>query len=290
MKKTVMNLTIGCLAYGAVVSADAESMTAFRDLLEKWVQTRQLISKEEKDWATSEVLLKDQSSLMREEIKSYNEKAEAAKKEISGSDKTLADLEKDLEVLKDSTAQLKDVIRPLERKVLALLASCPVPLQEKLKPIRQNIPSLDTPEAEIKPGLSVRFQNVVAILNQINKYALDVHEGTESRELADGSQASSSVLYFGISQAIYVNVVNGIAGVGRPKLDGTGWEWIPMNERVEDFDLLMKIYRNDAPANFTTIPVEIREVTMRVPDPEPKKEVTPATEEAPADAKKEEEV
>jgi hypothetical protein len=250
----------------------AEDMETLRVLLGKWVETRKLISKEKKDWELSRMIMTDQADLLREEIRMLGEKTESTRGEVAGSGDKLEELEGKERVITASMAGLESRVRPLELRVLALVESMPRPLAEKVKPLVSRIPPPGREGGEIQISLGERFQNAIGILNEMNKFSREIHEHNETRKLADGTNANVGVLYLGVAGAFYVNPVSGVAGVGRPKTDGSGWEWEEQNDRVEYFDRMMKMYRNELPAGYVGLPFEQRDVTPALPA---EKETTP---------------
>jgi hypothetical protein len=105
-------------------------------------------------------------------------------------------------------------------------------------------------------SLSERFQNVVGILNELNKFSREITEATEVRDLPDGSSAEVTVLYLGLGQAYYCNAKSGVAGVGRP--GEKGWVWEPRNDLVAAVADVIAVYRNEVPAVYVGLPVEVK--------------------------------
>lgn len=263
---TSLALGIPLLLAPLLAQEEENSMEVLRTRLQKWVETRQLISKEKNDWETSRMIMQDQADLLREEIRLLREKTAQTETEVKGSGEKLGQLEADVKTLTDTMDDLRARVRPMELEVLALAESFPQPLRTKLKPLLTRIPAPDQKPEDIKLSIGERFQNAIGVLNEANKFSREVHEHNETRNLGEEGSANVTVIYLGISSAFYVNPVSGVAGTGHPRQDGKGWEWIPRNELTGRFDTLMKMYRNEIPADFVDIPFEIRDPEFALPE------------------------
>jgi hypothetical protein len=120
-------------------------------------------------------------------------------------------------------------------------------------PLSQRMP--DDP-ANTEVSLSERFQNVIGILNEVNKFNRDITVTNELRELPGGSMAEVTVVYLGLGQAYYVTSGGDGAGVGRPAADG--WEWTAANHLAPEIFRTVEILKNAQPPAFVPLPVEIR--------------------------------
>ncbi|MBZ0257309.1 DUF3450 domain-containing protein, partial [bacterium] len=121
-------------------------------------------------------------------------------------------------------------------------------------PLSQRLP--DGSE-EIKISVSERFQNVVGILNEVDKFNRDISVNSEVHELPDGSSAEVSALYLGIGQSYYVGSNGSVAGVGT--VSDQEWAWKPANDAAAQISQAIAILKNELPALFVLLPVEIQE-------------------------------
>ena len=224
-----------------------------RETLDRWIEAKQLLSRERQDWRLGRQLLDDRIDLIGREIAALTEKTEAARAGIGEADGKLAGMTAHNEELKAATAGLGDTVARLEARVLALLKRSPSPVRERVKPLSQRVP-VHPDETEM--GLSERFQNVVGILNEMNKFSGEITEASEVRDLPDGSRAEVTVLYLGLGQAYYCNEKSGVAGVGRPGEEG--WLWEPRDDLIEAVAEVIAVFRNEQPAVYVGLPVEVR--------------------------------
>lgn len=226
-------------------SADAQ-------IVEKWVEVRRMISREEQEWRVGRELIESRIEVLSREIESYRTRIAETTNEVGEVDRKLADAKAQLAALSEGTAGLGDTVTNLEARLTALLTRAPAPLQERVRPLSQRMPR-GTEAARV--SLSERFQNVVGILNEINKFARELHVTSEVRDLPDGGKAEVSVLYIGLAQAYFGNA-SGVAGVGRP--GEAGWEWEVDETLADAVATAIGVYRNERPAVYVQLPVMLR--------------------------------
>jgi hypothetical protein len=244
----------------AVVTAPAQTgggegevLDSTRSTVAKWVETQQIISKEKKDWQLGKEVLLQRISLIENEIASLEEKIAETRGGIDDADGKRHELASRNTQLKSASASLYDRIGPLEEKARQLLATLPEPLRKRVEPLSQRIPD-DPSDTEV--SLSERFQNVVGVLNEVNKFNRDVSVTNELRRLPDGSMAEVTVVYVGLGQAYYVTSGGDGAGVGHPTEQG--WEWTAANHLAPEIRQTVEILENVQPPAFVPLPVEIR--------------------------------
>lgn len=244
-------LAFASIAFGQVDPSDRVDGT--RVLLEKWVQTRRLISKEKQDWALGCELLKERLDLIQQEIDSFEKRIGEAEKSLSELAKNKIKLSMEVKEYTDAGRVLEDSIAPLERRVGQLITQVPAPLREKVSPLTRRFPK---PEAENIPSLSERFQNVIGVLVATNKFNGEVNVASEVRDMGDGTTAEVTALYLGISQGYYANGSGTAGGVGTA-LDGK-WSWHPKNEAANAISKAIKILNNEEVAGYVRLPLEIK--------------------------------
>ena len=106
-----------------------------------------------------------------------------------------------------------------------------------------------------KLSLSERFQNVLGILNEVNKFNREIAVTSEVRTLADGTSAEVTALYVGIGQGYYVSADGKVAGVGSAAPEG--WVWTPANDAAARVAKAIAILKNEQPASFVPLPVRV---------------------------------
>jgi hypothetical protein len=237
---------------GFAQSAAGTGEPDLRDTLSKWVETKRLISQEQQEWRVGRELLTERQVLVQREIDSLRERTAQARHDGTEADKKAAELKEQNAELLAATAGLGPTLAELEVRVKALLSRSPAPIVERVKPLSQRIPANP---ANTKLTLSERFQNIIGILNEMNKFSREITVVSEVRKLPDASSAEVSVMYLGLAQAYYCNVKSGLAGIGRPAPDG--WRWEARNDCAQAIADALAVYRNERPADYIPLPLEV---------------------------------
>lgn len=232
---------------------DPKKMADTRAALQEWVQARKLISAEERDWKLGKQLMDDRIGLFDREITNLQARIAEMRSSIDEAQGSERELSAENNALKEASLALRDRVAGLEGRVNTLLGMLPKQVQDLVQPLSQSMPK-DPADTEI--SLAVRYRNIVGILNLINKFNRELHLKSEKRQLANGSVAEVSVLYFGIGQAFFVTADGASAGIGTSGPDG--WTWIPADEHAPAIARAIAIYNNEEPAAFVQLPVQIQ--------------------------------
>jgi hypothetical protein len=145
------------------------------------------------------------------------------------------------------------MIAVLEVRTKGLLPRLPGPLRERVRPLSQRIPEHTD---ETKLSLSERFQNVVGILNEVDKFNREITVTSEVRTLGDGTAAEVTAIYLGIALGYYVTAKADAAGVGTASADG--WVWSPANDAAARIAKAIAILKNEKVAEFVQLPLRIQ--------------------------------
>lgn len=235
----------------AEINADDVDLT--RAALEKLVETRRIISKEEQDWALGKEMLNERIDIVRREIESLRGKITEAERNITETDKKRAEMADENEKRKLASAVLGDIINTFEERTKGLLKNLPDAIRERIRPLSQRLP--ENPN-ETKLSLSERFQNIVGILNEVNKFNREIQATSEVRTLPNGSSTEVTAMYVGISQAYYASAKGDAAGIGMSSAEG--WTWTPDNKAAADISEAIAILKNEKVAEFVLLPIKIR--------------------------------
>jgi hypothetical protein len=222
-------------------------------MLEKWVETQRLVSAEKSRWRVGRELLVDRLDLLRREAAALREKTAQSRGDVGSADARLAELTARAEELKATTAGLDVLVAECETRLRALLTRAPEPFRERVKPL-----SVRLPADPAQPGitLSERFQNVIGILNEMNKFNQELTDAVEVRALPDGQTAEVSVLYLGLGGAYYANPGSGLGGYGVP--GPQGWDWIRADELAGPVAEAAAVFRNERPAAYVGLPAAVK--------------------------------
>jgi hypothetical protein len=237
-----------------VTSETAPIIEATRETLTKWVETKQLISKEKSDWASGKDILEDRVRLAEAETTTVRDKLKEISTAVAEAQKKRDELAAQNEKLKATAEKSKAMVIAAEKKLRPLLPQLPEPLREKLKPIIARFPE-DSEKSTA--SMAERLQNVLGILDQASAFNSTVASVKELRTFPDGTRAEVTTVYLGLSQAYYTNREGTLAGIGHPGPDG--WVWKPDNANGKKILLAVHILEGkEKGATFIDLPVKIQ--------------------------------
>ena len=237
----------------AAASAEGPEVEAVRSTLEKWMETQRLISKEKQDWRQDRVMLESRIELLEREIDNVEEKIASTEKEIGETSEKRDELRADNERLKEAVSVLRARVADMEKRTKALLEQLPETYRAKVETLAARLP--DQPK-NTDLSLSKRFQNVIGVLNELNKANSQVTVESEVRDLPDGRSREVRVLYLGLGHAYYVGGDGSIAGYGTAGADG--WRWKTANAAAPAISEAIAIVENEKVARFVQLPLEVR--------------------------------
>ena len=223
-----------------------------RTALGKWIETQQIIAKERKDWQQGKEILLSRLDLVKKEIASLKEKVQQAEASVAKATEKREALLAENATLKAADAQLATAVATVEGDVKKLFAALPSPLQTKVQPLYQRMPT-ETTTARV--STAERLQNVLVILNEVHKANSEVTVNYEVQTLADGRRSEVQALYIGLGQAYYVSA-DGEAGIGRPASDG--WRWEARNTIHGDLTVALDILQGKHTPAFVPLPVTLQ--------------------------------
>lgn len=240
---------------GAVRAADpaAEDVGTAREILGKWVETRRIISKERSEWNKAREILTERVDLIQSEIKSVRKQIAEAKARTAESDEKLAELRAANDRLAAAADELRETVTKLEVQTKALLARLPESIRADVEQFSGQFP--EAPE-ETTLGLGLRFQNVVGVLNQLNKRNVEITVETETHDLPDGKGVRVKVLYLGLGQAFYVKADGSLAGYGTATEEG--WRWTSAGDAADAVADAIAILENEKVASYVRLPVNVK--------------------------------
>jgi hypothetical protein len=223
-----------------------------RNVLNKWVETRQLISKENSDWKQEEAILSGTKSLLAKEL----DRLEVALRDLDASataaDEQRTKLGEKKEQLAVASSVVEQQIGGLETEIKAIIKTLPAPLVDKIKPLIRRLPE---DSSKTKLSLGERVQNIVGILSQADKFNGTITATSESREIAEGKVVEVRTLYWGLAMAYYVDVSGEYAGIGFPGTEN--WEWPKVVGSGPAIQQLINVYEGSEDIQFVKVPARI---------------------------------
>jgi hypothetical protein len=229
-----------------------EKIDKARETLDKWVKTRRLISDEQHEWVLGKEMLASRLDMIKREADSVEDKIRGDQATLNRKVDDRVALEMEVDQLKAVNAQVTKAITGFEDEIRKLYTLLPKPIQTKIEPLYKRVPE---DSAKTRAPLIERFQNVVGILNEINKANSEITQTSEVLTLANGKPAEVRVVYVGLAQAYYLSAT-GEAGIGHPT--PTGWKWEAVPGIARDVLTALEILQGKQKAEFVPLPVKIK--------------------------------
>lgn len=251
-----MRVTLCLLAANAAIhgvdGAESSPVSETRGTLARLVETRQLIAKTKTDWQSDRETLDQSLRLFDRELTELRD--QLAKVETGGGqmEKERADALAEKEALLLASTRSKEKAAELEGQVRKLLKSLPSPLLAKIDPLVKRLPDLSV---ETKFSVAERFQTLVGILSEVDKFNGSVTIASEIKKVGGGEELQLSILYLGLAQAYAVDKPGKLAFVGTPGPDG--WQWTLTEGIASAVKSSIAMRDNSQPATFVKLPVEI---------------------------------
>ncbi|MDJ0866349.1 MAG: DUF3450 family protein [Myxococcota bacterium] len=249
------NASLACLVLAAAgAPSHAEGgVDGFRTKMEKWVETRQLISQERADWEVEQETMRASRKLLGQEKEALEAEIAELEETNTQSDDERRDLLLERGEYQRANRALEARIRALEEDVLALAPRLPGPLQQKLELLLVQIP--EDPEQTTVP-LGQRLMSVLGVLAQAEKFNGTATFVGETRAVDGDQKVAVRTLYWGLGQAVYVDARGETAGIGRPGPEG--WEFSNEPELAAAAARLLDIYEGNVDAiEFVPMPVAV---------------------------------
>lgn len=244
------------LALGACLSTlylNAQTnIESTRDVLDQWVQTKQITSKEKSDWRLEQSILSDTLKLLSSELTRLDTSLEDLKDSATAADEDRSKLTARKEQIAEASAVVEGSINALETQIKRVVKTLPAPLVDRIKPLIRRLPENS---ANTKLSLGERVQNIVGILSQADKFNATLTQTSESRELDSGKIVEVRTLYWGLAMAYYVDASGAYAGIGHPGEDG--WEWPQIEGAGPQIKQLLAVYEGSEEIQFVEVPARI---------------------------------
>ncbi|MGH9749009.1 MAG: DUF3450 family protein [Candidatus Polarisedimenticolia bacterium] len=239
-------------AFAQDAADDRADVESTRATVGKWVGTQQIIFKERRDWQQARDILLARIDLMKKEIATLEEKIAEVRRTSDDAAGRRAEVAAEADVLRKTTAGLTAAVGQFEGHLRRLHVALPAPVQEKIAPLYQRMPAGGVAS---KASVAERFQNVLGILNEINRMNGEIALASEIRPLRDGRPSEVRTVYLGLGQAYYLSA--GLeAGIGRPGSEG--WVWEPAPDLAPRIQEVVDILSNKASPKFVSLPVRIQ--------------------------------
>ena len=247
----LLGLALGVSATTLQLNAQT-NLESTRDVLDQWVQTKQITSKEKSDWRLEQSILADTQKLLSSELKRLDTSLEDLKGSATAADEDRTKLTAEKEAITAASAVVEASIGSLETQMKTIVKTLPEPLVERIKPLIRRLPE-DPVNTQL--SLGERVQNIVGILSQADKFNTTITQTSESREIDGGKVIEVRTLYWGLAMAYYVDAAGAYAGIGFPGKDG--WEWPRIEGAGPQIKQLLDVYEGSEEIQFVEVPARI---------------------------------
>jgi hypothetical protein len=238
----------------AVAARDAAvNVEAARAVFAKWTEAQQLLAREKREWSQAEELIKQRLDLLKTEEKKLQKFRDEYQANITDADKKKAEMIATRDSIAAEMKKLSESVGVLETRIRKLVPQLPEPLQRKIQPLVEKMPS-DPAKTDI--AVPARFQFILGVLQEINKANSVITVELEDRKLDDGKTAQVRTIYVGLGQAYYVTADRKKAGIGTPSAEG--WVWKASNDLAPRLADAVDIFQNKGHAHFIPVPVRIQ--------------------------------
>ncbi len=255
MKRWWCALAATCLiapfALGAEEPAGGSGVDAAREAVGRWIETQRLIYQERRDWQQGREVLQARVALAEKEIADLEARLEEARKSANESGARKSEAEVARRALLDDTQHVATALRGFEEDVLGLQELLPDPLRQKVDPLCHRIPP---DPATTRISVAERLQNVIGVLNEVDKANSEITVASEVRSFTEGRPVEVKTVYLGLGGAYYLGA-GSVAGTGRPGPDG--WVWEPAPELAPRILEVLEIIQGKAQPKFVSLPVRI---------------------------------
>jgi hypothetical protein len=246
------NWILAALVVPGLAPQGPSTLDETRVTMDKWIETQQIISKERKDWQQGKEILVGRLELVKNEIALLEGKIQEARSSVVEANKKRDELLAENDRLGATGATLTAAVTRLEGELRPILETLPEPVAKRLELLIQRIPE---DPATTKVATAERFQNVIGILNELNRANNEISVNYEVHELAGGKPSEVQAIYLGLAQAYYVSG-GGEAGIGRPGADG--WKWEPSKAVAGDVLMALEILQGKQTPAFVPLPVTLQ--------------------------------
>ncbi len=221
-----------------------------QQIIEEWIDTEHLISKESSLWKSEQAALFDLQSALAEELSTLHDKLKRSEEEASGADKQRSDLMEREEKAKDATEALFRGLQKVEKKVDDVFALLPTPLSERLSPFREK---LDAGPQKARLTLRQRVETLISLMQAVHLFHRTVTLERQEFTLNDDQSREFMVLYFGLGVAYFVNESGTVSGYGLPS--PSGWKWVRKDEIAREVTTGVQMVNNRAMPRFLDLPM-----------------------------------
>lgn len=245
--------TAATLSITGTYSASADIVKDTQNVLSEWISLEKQISEEKFAWIEQKEVLENSIEFMETEIASLEDIIKTAEETASAGEKKRAELDEKKADLDAATEDMTAAVEGYESQIKELALTWPAAFLKTVDTFIKRIPNEE--QRETTP-ITIRLQNVVAIMSQFDKFQSVVSKDTGIQDVG-GESREVTTLYFGFAYAYFIDGTGEYAGYGFPSTSGEGWEWTPDTALAEQVGELVAIYDRTIDASFLGMPAKI---------------------------------
>jgi hypothetical protein len=234
-------------------SAVQKEIAQAREVISKYVDTRQAIARVKNEWKAYQELTQRRIDLYEREIEQLSSQISAAEEETTQAEREIARIRDEISVLRSANAIVAQALPGLEDKLRELYGYFPSPLKTKVQRLVQQLGK--------GRQASDRMAIVIGILNEVDKFNAEYNFDTTEKTLPSGETKLVDVIYLGLAVAYYADKDGTIGGVGVPA-EGN-WSWSERNDLAPAIRDAVLYYNGDIkPALLVDLPVDIQNLSI----------------------------
>lgn len=237
---------------GSLYPIKADVVKDTQHVLSEWISLEKQISEEKFEWIEQKEVLGNSIEFMETEIASLEEIIKTAEETASAGEKKRAEIDLKKSDLDAATSDMTAAVEGYENKIKELSLTWPAAFKNTVGTFLKRIPN---EEEKATTALTIRLQNVVAIMTQFDKFQSIVTKDIGIQDV-DGESREVTTLYFGFAYAYFIDGTGEYAGYGHPS-SGEGWDWKSDKSIAEDVAQLVAIFDRTVDAKFLGLPAKI---------------------------------
>lgn len=230
----------------------AETLRTTRDQLSRYTEVQMKISTARNQWRVGREMLQERIEVVQRRIEDLDQEVAEMRSDITEADEQREQLVDENERLKSTASALRDTVSRYESRTKALVAKLPPPAANVVRPLSQRLPE-NSDETEV--SLSNRYQNVIGILNELDKFNQKLSASSQTREVAPGDSREVDTLYVGLGAGYYSGPEGRVGGRGYATTEG--WQWTAENDAAPQILEALQIFNNEQTAAFVPLPLVV---------------------------------
>lgn len=216
------------------------------DLVEKWLETERLLSREAQDWQSEKEHTNQLLEIYRKELALLDEELARAGKNAGLVDEEAESLKAKIAASEAARREAIAFLTKIKPRVVTLIGKFPPPLQDS---IEEEILSL---KSDVTNGNAAEIlRSMIKTLQEAARFNRTFTFGEEEITL-DGESYSARLMYFGLSRAYFL--AGQKAGLATP--GEAGWQFEERSELAAELTRAFAIHSKESPSGFFTVPLK----------------------------------